>query len=175
MIPDSWAEGQWASEGLDGYVGDIRIFHDSTPEYQVPVAAGEGGSYVVTAGDGLGEPETLGEVLLPVLAGVWLAGVLGMLGYSLFAWLRLRRRLAEAVPLQDRIFLCDGIPAPFVMGIFRPAIYLPSDLTEKEQEYVLLHENGHIRRRDPAWKALGYLAFGEGNPKARIRRLSRWA
>ena len=242
VIPDSWAEGQWAAERLDGYVGDIRIFHDNTPEYQaavqsgrVPVADGEGGSYVVTAEDGQGEPETLGEVLLPALAGVWLAGVLGMLGYSLFAWFRLRRRLAEAVPLRDRIFLCDGIPAPFVLGVFRPSIYLPSDLTEKEQEYVLLHEACHIRRRDPVWKALGYLAlclhwfnplvwlafalagqdmemscdeavlertgsearadyaavllhlasgsrrpagfplaFGEGNPKARIRRLSRW-
>lgn len=82
-----------------------------------------------------------------------------MLGYSLFACSGLRRRLAEAVPLRDRIFLCDGIPEPFVLGVFRPSIYLPSDLTEKEQEYVLLHEACHIRGRDPVWKALGYLAF----------------
>lgn len=91
---------------------------------------------------------------------VWLLGGLGLLAYSALSLLRLRRRLVGAVPLagEDRVFRADHIPSPFVLGIFRPKIYLPSGLAESELDYVLLHERTHIRRLDCLTRALAWLA-----------------
>ena len=170
-----------------------------------------------------------------VAAWVWLAGVLGMAGYSIFALLRLRRRLVGSLRLRDNIYLADHISTPFVLGLVRPKIYLPSTLTEGEMGYIIRHEQYHIRHGDHVVKVLAFaalclhwfnplvwaafilagkdmemrcdeavvrqlgervkadysasllalatgrltiagtpLAFGEGDPKGRIRNLLRW-
>lgn len=95
-----------------------------------------------------------------VPAAVWLAGCAALLGYSLLSLLRLRWRLVGSVPLagEKRVRLADHIPSPFVLGLFRPVIYLPSDLSEGERDYILLHERAHIRRLDHITRALAWLA-----------------
>ena len=90
---------------------------------------------------------------------LWLAGVAAMLAYSVSSFLRLRRKLVGAVRLRDNIYLADHIAAPFVLGLFRPKIYLPSTLREEEQSYVILHEETHIRRFDHVFKLLAFLAL----------------
>ena len=95
-----------------------------------------------------------------VPAAVWLAGTAALLGYSLFSLLRLRRRLAGSVPLagEKNVRLADHIPSPFVLGLVRPVVYLPSGLAEGERDYILLHERTHIRRCDHITRALAWLA-----------------
>ena len=97
--------------------------------------------------------------LLAAMAGVWLTGAALLLLSSLTSMLRLRRRLVGAVRLRDNIYLADRIPSPFVMGLLRPRIYLPSTLKESERGYILLHEQHHIRRRDHLAKLLAFLAL----------------
>ena len=97
--------------------------------------------------------------LLAAMAGVWLTGAALLLLSSLTSMLRLRRRLVGAVRLRDNIYLADRIPSPFVMGLLRPRIYLPSTLKEAERDYILLHEQHHIRRRDHLAKLLAFLAL----------------
>ena len=94
-----------------------------------------------------------------VLTGAWLAGMALLLAYSAVSMLRLRRRLVGAVLLEDNIYLADHIPSPFVMGLLRPKIYLPSTLKETERGYILRHEQYHIRRRDYLVKFLAFLAL----------------
>ena len=94
-----------------------------------------------------------------VLTLTWLTGMALLLLYSVVSMLRLRRRLVGAVRLEDNIYLADYIPSPFVMGLFRPKIYLPSTLTETERGYILRHEQYHIRRRDHLVKFLSFLAL----------------
>ena len=94
-----------------------------------------------------------------ILTLIWLAGMVLLLAYSLVSLLRLRRRLVGAVQLEDNIYLADHIPSPFVMGLFRPKIYLPSTLTETERGYILRHEQYHLRRRDHLVKFLSFLAL----------------
>lgn len=90
---------------------------------------------------------------------VWLAGIGGLAVYSAVSFLRLKRRLREAVSLRENIYLADRIGSPFVLGLLRPRIYLPSTLSLQEQGYIIRHEQVHIRRLDPLWKALGFLAL----------------
>lgn len=91
----------------------------------------------------------------------WLAGAAILLGYSVLSMLRLRRKLVGSVPLEGEkdVRLADHIPSAFVLGLFRPKIYLPSDLPEGERDYVLLHERTHIRRFDHVFRALAWLAL----------------
>ena len=93
------------------------------------------------------------------LTFAWLTGIAGMLLYSAVSYLKLRRRIKAAVPLRRGIFIADHIDTPFVMGIFRPAIYLPSTLDAEARRYIIAHERHHIRRGDHIFKALGFLAL----------------
>ena len=94
-----------------------------------------------------------------VAAWVWLAGVLGMAGYSIFALLRLRRRLVGSLHLSGNIYLDDHISTPFVLGLVRPRIYLPSTLTQGEMGYIIRHEQYHIRHGDHVVKVLAFAAL----------------
>ena len=94
---------------------------------------------------------------LAPLAPLWLLGALGMLGYALGSFLRLRRRLRESIRLVERVWLSDRIDTPFILGLFRPRIYLPANLEETLREPALRHERTHLRRGDPWWKLLGWL------------------
>ena len=96
-------------------------------------------------------------VALATLA--WLTEAALLLGWGLVCLLRLRLRLVGAVKLRDNIYLADGAPVPFTLGLLRPRIYLPSSLSEEERDYIILHEQAHIRRLDPLWRALAWLAL----------------
>lgn len=97
-----------------------------------------------------------GEVRLLFLGCLWLAGVAAMALYGAVSYFKLRRKLIGSVSLRDNIYLADHITSPFVMGLLRPKIYLPSSLSEREQEYIILHEQYHIRRLDHVVKALAF-------------------
>lgn len=96
---------------------------------------------------------------MQIAAYIWLAGASMMAIYSVVQYFALRRRLAEAAPLQGEIYLADRISSPFVMGIFQPRIYLPSSTPMEERRFIVAHERHHIRRGDPLWKLLGYAAL----------------
>ena len=87
---------------------------------------------------------------------VWLIGLGAMLLYALVSYLRLRRRVSVSLPVQDHIYLCDAISSPFILGVVKPRIYLPSGLDEVQQQNVLAHEQAHLARRDHWWKPLGF-------------------
>ena len=87
---------------------------------------------------------------------VWLIGLGVMLLYALVSYLRLRRRVRVSLPIQDYIYLCDAISSPFILGVVKPRIYLPSGLDEVQRQNVLAHEQAHLARRDHWWKPLGF-------------------
>ena len=91
------------------------------------------------------------------LAGwVWLIGLGAMLLYALVSYLRLRRRVSVSLCVRENIYLCDAISSPFILGVVKPRIYLPSGLDEVERQNVLSHERAHLTRRDHWWKPLGF-------------------
>ena len=97
------------------------------------------------------------NVYLPTAMGLWGAGVATMLLYALVSYLRVRRQTRERIRWKENIYLCDYVPSPFVFGLFRPRIFLPSDITETQIYCVIAHERTHIARGDHWWKALGFL------------------
>ena len=87
---------------------------------------------------------------------VWLIGLGAMLLYALVSYLRLRRRVSVSLCVRENIYLCDAISSPFILGVVKPRIYLPSGLDEVQRQNVLSHERAHLARRDHWWKPLGF-------------------
>lgn len=93
------------------------------------------------------------------LSIVWLAGMASMVVYSSFSYWKIKKKIRISFPVQGNILIADAIKSPFVIGFIRPKIYLPCNLGEKEQSYIILHEKHHIRRGDHIIKALAFLAL----------------
>lgn len=72
---------------------------------------------------------------------------------------KIRKKVSVSIPFKENIYITDETVSPFVMGIFRPRIYLPDGLGEKEQEYIILHEKFHIRRLDHMVKPMAFAAL----------------
>ena len=87
----------------------------------------------------------------------WGLGIAAMLLYAAVSYFRLSRQVRLSAPAGKRVYRCDTISTPFILGIVNPKIFLPSDLDEKTAVSVLAHEQAHLRRGDHLWKPLGYV------------------
>ncbi len=164
LIPDSVAKGEVVSEWMDDYVGGIDIYHRGSSNYEAAVEAGRepipdstGEYYVVTKHGQLSEPSTFGNTIMPVLAVVWIAGITFLVFHTVISYWQLRRKLGKAVIYKYNVFQSEYVESPFILGIFRPRIYVPYGMEPKELVHVLAHEKAHIHRGDHWWKPFGYL------------------
>ncbi|MBQ3880196.1 MAG: hypothetical protein II727_07800 [Oscillospiraceae bacterium] len=96
------------------------------------------------------------QIVIPLLAAVWLAGVGAMLLYAFISFSNLRHRVSASIELEHGVFACDQVASPFILGLFRPRIYVPSGLSGDTLESVLAHERAHLARRDHIWKPVGF-------------------
>ncbi len=102
-----------------------------------------------------------------VFGGLWLAIVATLFGRLTVRQIAFHRqmRLARRIELEELPLLCkrtgvnmtpvyesDAVGSPSVYGLFSPRIVLPSGLVESvsasELRWILLHELGHLARRD---------------------------
>lgn len=88
---------------------------------------------------------------------IWCCGMVLLIICALGSAVKLHKLVREAVCVRDDIYICDAVRSPFILGIFRPRVYLSSALCEREMDYILAHESAHLKRKDHWWKALGYL------------------
>ena len=144
-----------------GFCGDVRYRPatllpgvsaetPSTPDSTVPDAT--------TAADAIPQPQTPArsvDMNLPSI--LWAVGIYVMLMLALAGYLSLREDVAASIPLEGNVYLCDSIKSPFILGMFRPRIYLTSGMDEAARVCVLRHERAHLRRGDHLWKPLGFL------------------
>ena len=87
----------------------------------------------------------------------WGLGIAAMLLYAAVSFFRLSRQVRLSAPAGKRVYRCDTISTPFILGIVNPKIYLPWDLDERTAVSGLAHEQAHLRRGDHLWKPLGYV------------------
>ena len=92
-----------------------------------------------------------------IVSVIWLIGIAAMLLYAVISYVRVRQSVAERAPYEGNIFLCDHVKSPFILGLVRPKIYLPSNMDATAMEPVIAHEKAHLARHDHWWKPLGFL------------------
>ena len=104
------------------------------------------------------------KLYLPAVSWIWLIGMSLMLFQALCRYILLRKKVSAYLEFDARDFQtslsirkCDEVKAPFLLGLLRPIVYIPTMLDPNTLHYVLLHESAHVSRRDHWWKPLGYL------------------
>ena len=85
---------------------------------------------------------------------IWMCGILVLVAFEIVNLKGIYDKTRFAFKKQGNIYLCDEIGKPFVFGIARPKIFIPSDISPQNEQYVTQHEQTHIDRRDYITKPL---------------------
>ena len=153
---------------LDAFQPEVMEASDSTSiVYYLPVELQQESNFIFVPAENqsrnqMEQPDPAGHFeldIMQVASCVWVAGTVAMLLYSVIQYIRLILKLFGAVAYRGNVYRADYIDTPFVMGIFSPKIYLPSDVPTKERKYIIAHERHHIRRFDHIIKLLAYFAL----------------
>ena len=100
-----------------------------------------------------------GGLALDLSPYFWILGAAGLFLAQLRKLCRLRKRLEGAEEISPGVYVSNRISGAFVLGLFRPDIYLPEGLDEEARRFVLLHERTHIERLDHVWKLLAFFCL----------------
>jgi beta-lactamase regulating signal transducer with metallopeptidase domain/HEAT repeat protein len=173
-----------AASGADGgALGGSRVGNskpagfDAAPSFEVAPAALPAPATTADAGAPIGFGTAIAIAWAVVAAGLLLRLTWG-------AW-SVRRIIARARPLDDpeweapryeiadrlelaaapRLLRSDDVKMPFAAGLFSSAIVLPAESdgwNAERRTAVLIHELGHVRRRDLIGHTLGRVACALG-------------
>lgn len=116
------------------------------------------------------------QIIIWVAALVWIVGIVLFQTYTLVSYMELRRKVRISIPFRSsrqqlprqlecgenlkiyrKIYVCDQMKSPFILGILNPKIYLPAGMDEAAYENIIQHEATHLKHGDQFWKPLGYL------------------
>lgn len=97
------------------------------------------------------------QSVVPVAATVWICGIVIMLAYALISFMKLKKEVSVCVPVGKCILSCDEVKSPFILGVLRPTIYVPSSVCEETLDLMICHEKAHLQHHDHLWKPLAYL------------------
>lgn len=102
------------------------------------------------------QSEKISYVLM-ILCAIWAMGAVGFLLYALITYFKMYRRVQVSEEIEKGVYLCDDIDKPFILGIIKPRICLPSGMPEEQMTYVIRHERAHLARGDHWWKPLSFV------------------
>lgn len=94
---------------------------------------------------------------ITVLAVIWCVGIAAMLIYAIISWLKVSRRLDNAVLLSGNVWQSDKVRSPLIVGVLHPKIYIPFNLDDGALHYALAHERCHLSRFDHVVRPLAYI------------------
>lgn len=96
------------------------------------------------------------QVILFATSIIWVIGMAAMMIYSIVSCIILHHKVRASLLYHKNTYYCDHIDTPFILGIIRPKIYIPSGISEEQMNYVTKHENAHLKRYDHWWKPIGF-------------------
>ena len=158
-------------------VEDMR--GSSAAPHQIPAATARLDASTSTPMSRVADWARRQSALSSVLA-LWLLVTLGIGASIAWAWIAVRRIVADATPLASREWLdtlyevadrlgldeaprllrSDDAKMPFACGVLHPTIVLPAscdDWSPERRRAVLMHELAHVRRHDLVGHTLGRL------------------
>ena len=132
---------------------------DVIPPDMIPAMPTAGENISVNIGTGVTTHVQRTIDWMTVAAYVWAVGVAVMLIYTIVSYVRLKHQVRNAVQMPDGTWECSSINGAFLLGYFRPKIFIPSQITGNDREYVISHERGHIAWGDHWTKLVGFLCL----------------
>ena len=97
------------------------------------------------------------QVVSFIASVLWLTGIAAMLIYAVISYILIKRKTRESIRNADGTYICDTIGSPFILGIIKPEIFIPSLVSDTDRQHIIAHEKAHIKRFDHLWKPLGFL------------------
>lgn len=97
------------------------------------------------------------QIIVFISSLIWLVGIATIILYSIISYVRLRRKVKVSLPLEDNIYLCDNIDTPFILGILKAKIFIPSSADREQMPYVISHERAHLKHLDHILKPFGFV------------------
>lgn len=91
-----------------------------------------------------------------VLTFGWLIGVLVFVLRCVHELLELRAIYNRSISIGDHVYEVEDSIQPFLFGILRPKIIMPSKTAMPQRNYILLHEKRHIAASDHIIKPVIY-------------------
>ena len=87
---------------------------------------------------------------------VWGCVAALIVAVSLLAYLRLQKQVKGAVKVRGG-YESDQIETAFVLGFFKPKIYIPSGMSPAARTQILAHERTHLEKGDHWIKVIAFL------------------
>jgi len=163
-----------ATWSISDPTSSVTVDATSTPvvfNAEAIAAVVEPGQFVMNEVESVEIPSTPMAMWAPLASAIYLVGVAVMLLRLVFSAIGINRlrmaslrvndqfadqvnKLAKqiGVRIEPSLKTCERVVIPFVTGVFKPAILLPtfatSGMTHAELDAILLHELAHIRRGD---------------------------
>lgn len=137
--------------------GDADVDEKSINDNGVPgTDENEDATYIYDADDvKIGDGRwsfTLPYEMSGILSVVWLIIGVGLLFYEVISYgyfvHRLHKQPDTTLAGKRRVLVSEKISTPFVAGIFKPVIYLPTGLDAVQNKLVMIHEKIHMKRLD---------------------------
>ncbi|MBR5796381.1 MAG: hypothetical protein IKY26_09575, partial [Erysipelotrichaceae bacterium] len=97
------------------------------------------------------------KLALDIINIMWIIGMVVLIAYAIYSYSRIYYNVKDSRIYQENIYVSNQIDNAFILGIFRPKIYLPGHMSDDELQYVISHERLHLKRKDYLWKPLGYV------------------
>lgn len=89
---------------------------------------------------------------------VWLIGSLVLILTFLVIYIFTSKELKSATHLRDNIYISNKITSPALYGIIKPKIVLPPHFLDKRVDYIIMHEEAHLKRGDNLLRIIAFLA-----------------
>lgn len=122
-----------------------------------------GNNFEILEIDNIEKPDNLVQIIMII----WFIGCGLMLAYFIYSIIRIKRSVRISIPAElpfnlktkslVPIYVCEGIKSPFIMGLIGTKLYIPEGMDESTLDYVIQHENAHIKHFDQLWKVLGFV------------------
>ena len=112
-----------------------------------------------------------------VITVIWLTGTCLVLAYTTADYIKVYKKVKDAHPIGcgrgpagnlywdngskgcESVLISSNIETPMLFGLFKPYIYLPAEVSERDRNYVIRHERMHLQYGDHWWKLLGVLVL----------------
>ena len=92
-----------------------------------------------------------------IITTIWITIGIALLSYGVISYGCLKFRVRHAIRHDDGIMESNRIAGGFLLGYFKPNIYIPTNLSEKDRGFIIAHEQVHKARGDHWCKLAGFL------------------
>ncbi|MDE5670092.1 MAG: hypothetical protein K2I14_01325 [Eubacterium sp.] len=76
--------------------------------------------------EGVTVPANTGSNLMNILGMIWMIVFLAIIIYAVGSYIYFRRKTKASIRVKGNTFICDYISTPFILGVIKPNILLPS-------------------------------------------------